>query len=476
MSKPPNIVCILIDDLGWRDLACYGSSFYETPHLDALAARGIRFTDAYASCPVCSPTRASVMTGKYPARVGITNFIGGNDCGRLDRVPYLDHLPGNETTIADALREGGYQTWHVGKWHLGGDDHEPQHRGFDVNVGGCGWGMPKQGYFSPWGIRNLEDGPEGEYLTDRLTDETLALIAGRDRDRPFFLHLAHYAVHTPIQAPAEKVEYFREKAARLGLDRERTFAVGEEFPCLHKRGKRVTRRLLQSDPEYAAMIANLDDNLGRVVAAIDEAGIAEDTLIVFTSDNGGLATAEGSPTCNRPLAEGKGWMYDGGTRVCQFAVWPGTIAAGSECAVPVSTPDLYPTFLEAAGLPPRGEQHVDGESLMPLLRGDGELAREAIFWHYPHYGNQGGTPGSSIRRGRWKLIEFFDDGRRELYDMNDDPGEERDRAAGEPDLVEDLAEALATWRVSVSARIPEPNPRYETLMAIPLGEWDPAFV
>ncbi|HET7559247.1 MAG TPA: sulfatase [Limnochordia bacterium] len=455
----PNIILILIDDMGWRDLGCYGSSFYETPNLDRLAAEGMRFTDAYAACPVCSPTRASILSGKYPATVGVTNWIGGNARGRLIDAPYIDHLPLEETSLAAALRAGGYATWHVGKWHLGGRPYHPDRHGFEVNVAGCGWGHPRKGYFSPWGIETLADGPPGEELTDRLTDEAIRLIQQND-GRPFFLNLWHYAVHTPIQAKEHLVAKYREKAKALGLDRIEALEPGEPFPAEHLKGRRVMRRRLQSHPVYAALVETLDTNIGRLLDALAASGQADNTLVLFTSDNGGLATSEGSPTCNHPLAEGKGWMYEGGVREPLLVRWPGVVAPGSLCRVPVSSPDFYPTLLAAAGLPPKPEQHVDGVSFLPLLQGAAALEREALYWHYPHYGNQGGTPGSSIRLGDYKLIEFFEDGRLELYNLREDEGEAHNLAAVQPDLAADLQRRLAAWRERVGARLPLPNPEY----------------
>jgi arylsulfatase A-like enzyme len=474
-SRQPNIVFILIDDLGWRDLSCYGSSFYETPVLDRLAREGMRFTDAYAACPVCSPTRAALLSGKYPARVGVTQWIGGHGVGKLCDVPYHHALPASEICIAEALRRGGYQTWHVGKWHLGEWPTTPTRHGFDVNIGGCGWGMPKFGYFSPYKCPTLTDGPDGEYLTDRLTHEAIKLIEGRQKDRPFFLNLWHYAVHTPIQSPPDLVKKYEEKARRMGLDKKNPMVVGDYFPVQHKRDQRIQRRMFQSDPAYAAMVENLDTNIGRVLDALERAGIADNTLVVFKSDNGGLATAEGSPTCNLPLAEGKGWMYEGGTRVCQIARWPARIKPGSLCQVPTSTPDWYPTLLEAAGLPPMPGQHADGASLMPLLRGESAIAREAIFWHYPHYSNQGDTPASSVRAGDWKLIEFFEDGRLELYNLREDPGERRNVAASQRDVVQRLHGRLVQWRAEVEALIPKRNPNYLPPPPLPEGV-DPAHI
>ena len=455
----PNILFILIDDMGWTDLGCCGSPFYETPHLDRLAQQGMRFTDAYAACPVCSPTRASILSGKYPATVGVTNFIGGNARGRLIDAPYVRQLPTQETSLAAALRDGGYATWHVGKWHLGDEPCWPEHHGFDVNVAGCEWGMPKHGYFSPWGNPRLADGPAGEYLTDRLTDEAIRLIRAHDAG-PFFLNLWYYAVHVPIQVKPDLIPKYQAKAASLGLDRRDPFEPGEPFPCEHKRDKRVIRRRFQSDPAYAAMVQNLDACIGRLLGTLDELGIADDTLVIFTSDNGGLATAEGSPTCNAPLAEGKGWMYEGGTREPLIVRWPGVTPRDSLCRVPVTSPDFYPTLLEAAGLDPRPAQHADGVSVAGLLGGGDRLDRDAIFWHYPHYGNQGGTPGCSVRCGDYKLIEFFEDRRVELYNLREDIGETRNLAPDQPDLARDLHARLRAWLAGVGAEIPQPNPDY----------------
>ncbi|TLS49126.1 sulfatase [Paenibacillus antri] len=458
--KQPNIVMILIDDMGWKDLSCYGSDFYETPNLDRFAEDGVRFTDAYASCPVCSPTRASVMTGRYPASVGVTDWIdfgsGIHPCrGKLVDVPYLKYLPLEERTIASVLKEAGYRTWHVGKWHLGGEAYSPDKHGFDANVGGCHWGMPINGFFSPYGIPTLDEGPEGEYLTDRLTDEAIQLILQKD-DRPFFLNLWHYAVHTPIQAKPEDIERFARKAEAMGLDSVDPFEVGESFPMEHKRHLNVIRRKLQSDPVYAAMVYNLDWNIGRLLNALEQAGAAENTLIVFTSDNGGLATSEGSPTCNFPLQEGKGWMYEGGVREPLLIRWPSVAKGGSVCSEPVTTPDLFPTFLQAAGIKfvPEPDRPIDGVSLVPLLQG-GALEREAIYWHYPHYGNQGGTPGSSIRMGTYKLIEFFEDGRLELYHLGEDVEEKHNLVTERPDIAARMHRLLTSWRESVEAKIPQ---------------------
>ncbi|MBD3242702.1 MAG: sulfatase-like hydrolase/transferase [Chitinivibrionales bacterium] len=457
MVDKPNILFILIDDMGWADIGCYGSSFYETPNLDRLSREGMLFTDAYASCPVCSPTRASILTGKYPATVGVTQFIGGHTVGRLCDVPYHHCLPMQEISLAAALRSGGYQTWHVGKWHLGGRLTWPDRHGFDVNIGGCDWGLPHHGYFSPWHMPTLDDGPEGEYLTDRLTDEAIRLIEKREKTRPFFLNLWHYAVHTPIQSPQALIDKYTAKARDLGLDKAPTFEDGNLFPCQHKMEQRIRRRLVQSDPAYAAMVENLDTNVGRVLDCLADEGLADNTIVVFTSDNGGLSTAEGAPTTNAPLAEGKGWMYEGGTREPLLVRWPAVVAPGSRCEVPTTSPDFYPTFLEAAGLPLLPEQHCDGVSILPLLHGESSLPRDAIFCHYPHYSNQGGTPGCSVRMGDYKLIEFFEDGALELYNLRTDIAEEHNLAEQEPERADSMRERLRLWRQRVGALMPRPN-------------------
>lgn len=460
MPSSPNILFILIDDLGWKDLGCYGSTFYETPVLDQLAREGMTFTSAYASCPVCSPSRASIMTGKSPARVGITQWIGGESEGLLNDVPYLHGLPDSETTIAQSLKNAGYQTWHVGKWHLGEDETGPQKFGFDVNIAGSGWGCPYYGFFSPYQMPNLTDGPEGEYLTDRITNEAISLLKQRDKDKPFFMHLSHYAVHTPIQSPKHLVEKYERKAKALGLDKVQAIQTGENFGCTHKMDEHIERRIIQSDPGYAAMVENLDTNIGHVLQALKDEGLEDDTLIVFTSDNGGLSTAETSPTCNFPLREGKGWNEEGGVRVCQIAKWNGHIPAGTFTDTPATSCDYYPTFLELAGLPMQPQQHADGVSLLPLLTKNQEPDRDAIFWHYPHYSNQGGRPAASIIMKEWKLIRYFEDNSSHLYNLKDDISETQNLADQHPELVTKLNSRLDAWLNEVEAKIPTRNPNF----------------
>jgi arylsulfatase A-like enzyme len=468
VRRKPNFVFILIDDLGWKDLGCYGSTFYETPNIDRLAAAGMRFTNAYAACPVCSPTRASIMTGKYPARVHLTNYIAGARRGKLLPAEYLHHMRLEEVTLAEALKEAGYRTYFVGKWHLGDEPYFPEHQGFDVNVAGSGAGSPPT-YFYPYkrgnrSIAGLEEGAEGEYLTDRLTDESLKLIE-QDRGEPFLLYLSHYAVHIPLEARQALVERYKAKVARLGLADRPEFMTDEPWPKTaagdEKWRTTLKTRILQDHAVYAAMIESVDRSVGRVMSKLEELGIADNTIVIFMSDNGGLATAEGQPTCNLPLRGGKGWLYEGGIREPMIVRWPGVVRAGSVCDEPVTSTDFYPTMLEMAGLPLKPEQHVDGESLVPLLKGTGRVTRKAIYWHYPHYSNQGGKPGGAVRAGDFKLIEFYEDSRVELYNLRADIGEQHDLAAEMPDKAAELQQMLHQWRTEVGAAMPRPNAQWK---------------
>ena len=451
-KKPakPNLVIILADDLGWSDLGCYGSTFYETPHLDQLAAKGMRFTDAYAACSVCSPTRASILTGKYPARLHLTDWLPGRALRpdqKLKRPDIIDHLPLEEVTLAEALREGGYRTGFVGKWHLGDTNYFPERQGFDLNIAGCQRGSPPS-YFSPYRIPTLTDGPKGEYLTDRLTDEALRFIDGAG-GKPFLLYLSHYAVHNPQQAKADTVAKYRAKAARLPPP------AGPEFL---PEGKCQARQI-QNQPVYGAMVQSVDESVGRVMQKLADLGIERNTIVVFTSDNGGLSTAEGWPTSNVPLRGGKGWHYEGGVREPLIVCWPGVTKPGSLCRAPMISTDYYPTLLEMAGLPLRPHQHLDGVSLVPLLKGDAPAERP-IFWHYPHYSNQGGGPGGAVKVGDFKLIEWFEDIRVELFNLKDDLGEHHNLAAAMPERIAALRRQLHDWRQNVDAAMPTPNPDF----------------
>ena len=444
-AQRQNVVFLLVDDLGWADLGCYGSTFHETPHIDAFAASGMRFTDAYAAAPVCSPTRAAIMAGKYPARMNTTEWFGGRRAGKLLPATYVDRLPLEEVTMAEAFRDAGYRTGFVGKWHLGPRGFFPEDQGFDVNIAGHARGHPAS-YFFPYrnrryGVPGLHGGKPGEYLTDRLTDAAIRFVDDH-RARPFLLFLSYYTVHTPLQGRPDLVRHFRAKRARRSSPRRRFVPEGKRRD-----------RIVQDHAVYAAMVASLDARVGRLLRRLSDLGLDENTIVVLTSDNGGLSTSEGRPTSNRPLRAGKGWLYEGGIREPLIVRMPGVTRPGSTCSVPVTSPDFYPTLLEATELPLRPKQHVDGTSLMASLRGAESLEREAVYWHYPHYSNQGGFPGSAIRAGNLKLIENLEDKTVALYDLAKDVGERNDLSSTRRSDVRRLRTRLASWREDVEARM-----------------------
>ncbi len=456
--RRPNFVFFLADDMGWRDAGCYGSTFYETPNIDRLAKEGMRFTNAYAACPVCSPTRASIMTGKYPARLGTTDYFGGPQPDTVERhwtrnkpllpARYQDYLPLAETTVATALREGGYTTYFAGKWHLGGKGYWPEDHGFDINIGGCQAGSPSS-YFSPYRNPKLPDGPKGEHLDDRMAAESVKFLE-HVGDKPFLLYHAFYSVHIPLQAKQDLIAKYEAKRK----------TVKHDGPMFRPEGDRQARQI-QEHAVYAAMIETMDHSMGQVLDALDRLGLAENTVVFFMSDNGGLSTAEGAPTSNLPLRAGKGWLYEGGIREPMIVKWPRVVKPGSACATPVISTDFYPTILDVAGFPARPQQHVDGVSFVPLLRQSASLPPRALYWHYPHYGNQGGSPSSAVRIGDWKLIEFFENHRLELYNLKEDLGEKHNVAAEQPQRTADLHQQLRAWRSAVGARMPMPNPNYK---------------
>ena len=449
--RKANIVLFLIDDLGWRDIGANGSTYYQTPNIDRLAREGVRFTDAYAACAVCSPTRAAVLAGKYPARLLLTDWLPDGRWppkAKLRSGRFVRELPLEEVTIAEALREAGYRTASIGKWHLGAEPFSlPEHHGFDVNVGGNAHGAPGDFFFpyaGNWAIPTTDlrvrwnvfpDGKPGEYLTDRLTNEAVKFIR-ENRERPFFLYLPHYAVHTPLQAKPELVAKY------------------EKIPEAQRQGK----------PVYAAMVESMDESIGRVMATLRELGLEQDTMVIFTSDNGGFYNA----TSNAPLRANKGAYYEGGIRVPLIVKWPGVAKAGHVSSEPVTSTDFYPTCLAAAGLPPRPNQHMDGRNLQPLLAGGATLGRPAIFWHFPHYNDHPhSVPSGVIRQGPWKLIETFDPEGLELYNLADDLGEQRNLAAAQPARVAELKRALDAWRVEVGAEMMRPNPDHDPSFQAP---------
>jgi len=466
-----NLVFILADDLGYMDVGFnHPDSFYETPRLDALAADALRFTAGYAACPVCSPTRSSILTGQHPARTRNSDYFNAPNewfgaipedyqplrdgkFGKFkDRpllpAPYLGELASEHLTLAEALKAAGYATLHAGKWHLGGEGSMPTDHGFDRNLAGGPRGGPYSGkkYFSPYDNPHLPDGPDGEHLPDRLAREVADFI-GEHRERPFFVYLPFYSVHTPLMGRPDLVGKYRRKRERLGL--------GDAFEPEPPR----RNRSVQSHAIYGAMVEALDEAVGTVLDALDEHGVADETMVVFFSDNGGLSTSEGSPTSNLPLRAGKGWLYEGGIREPMLVRLPGVTPRGASCDTPVLSTDFYPTILAALELEARPEQHLDGVSFHPLLADpDAEHPRPPLFWHYPHWGNQGGIPGSAVRDGDWKLIDFAWRKDPELYHLGRDPGERRNLAAEHSDKLAQLQAKLDAFRTRTRALPPTPNP------------------
>jgi arylsulfatase A-like enzyme len=453
-SKPINFVFFLVDDFGWMDIGVNNPNcFYETPNIDRLARSGMNFTNGYAANPVCSPTRYSIMTGKYPTRVGATNWFSGVRTGRFKGAPLNDWMPLEEVTLAEALKEHGYKTAFIGKWHLGTDEkYWPENQGFDVNVGGWSVGSPKGGYFAPFDNPRLGDYPKGSHLPKVLTDESLKLL-DQYKGGPFLLYLAFHSVHTPLQGREDLVAKYNAKRQTVLDADEREFGPEEQvWPVKDER--RV--RLRQAHAVYAAMVEAMDEQVGRVLDRLEELGIADHTAVILMADNGGLSTSEGSPTSNLSLRGGKGWVYEGGIREPFLIRWPGVTKPGSACDVPVISTDFYPTILDMAGLPLKKDQHLDGVSLTPLLKGGTSIDRDALYWHYPHYSNQGGFPAGAIRTGDWKLIERFEDGRVHLYDLQMDIGERQDLADQDPQRVEQMRAKLHVWYKQVGAKFLEP--------------------
>ncbi|MBI1313417.1 sulfatase-like hydrolase/transferase [bacterium] len=496
-ERLPNVVFFLVDDLGWSDLGCYGSDFYETPRVDAFARDAVRFTQAYAACHVCSPTRASIMTGKYPARLQMTDWLPGRRefvFQRLKNAPILQQLPFEEVTLAEALKEHGYATGHFGKWHLGEEPSGPLNHGFDVQVPRWNKGWPRVGYHAPFRLDGLTDSP-GDYLTDRLTDEALQFIDAH-QDEPFFLYLSHFAVHDPIQGRADLVAKYQTKRDRLPRSVAPEFILegnpdqpprvwanlDELFWNYPYEGHRVLPDRIvqvkqrQNNPQFAAMVESMDQSFGRVLDRLRSLGIDEQTIVIFFSDNGGMSAANfGRPdrviaddqldtaysTSNLPLRGAKGWLYEGGIRVPLLVRWPGHGPRGTTSDTPVISTDFYPTILEMLGVASRPEQHRDGVSFASLLQGGPAPDRDAIYWHFPHYSNHGmQSPGGAIRRGDYKLIEYFENQTVQLFNLSNDLAEQHDLAQQEPETAARLRDRLHGWRTQVSARMMERNPDY----------------
>lgn len=457
----PNFLFLLVDDLGWADVTCNNpDSFYETPHIDALAESGVRFTAGYAAASVCSPTRASILTGRHPVRVGITDYIPGTTTeGKFAKVEDRDNLALDEVTIAEVLRDHGYRTFFCGKWHLGDEGHYPEDQGFDINIGGHHRGGPPGGYYAPWSNPKLEANHKGEYLTERLTEETAKFMREQSaQDQPFLAYLSYYNVHTPIQAYQKRVDYYIEKKAQT---------MTGDTPTIEMRGGRSRAR--QDNPELASMVAAVDDSVGALMQQLVDLGIDDDTVVIFFSDNGGLCTrplagngkknkanSRIGPGCNLPLRSGKGWLYEGGIREATIIRAPGvTPAEGSQCHSPVVSTDFFPTMLDLAGIDVQPDLHADGVSLVDTLKAPGKTKSErSLYWHYPHYHGSGWTPGGAIRQGDWKLIEFWEHGDAQLYDLSQDIGEQKDLIGTHPEVAERLATELAAWRERMGATMP----------------------
>ncbi|MCG6188617.1 sulfatase [Maribellus maritimus] len=450
IAKKPNVVLIVVDDLGWTDLGYSGSDFYLTPNIDKLATEGMVFTNGYASCTVCSPSRAAIMSGKYPATLNCTDWISGHKMpwAKLAIPKWTQHLDENEITLAESLKADNYNTVHLGKWHLGEEEkYWPENQGFDVNIGGYKQGSPQNdeggSYFSPYFNPRLSDGPKNEYLTERLANEAIKYFEiHKSDDKPFFMNLWFYSVHRPLQAKEDKIEKYR---------------------ALRDTTKR------HHNPVYAAMVEHVDDAVGKLLNMLEESGLEKETIILFTSDNGGLIGNRNKiskqVTSNYPLRSGKGDCYEGGVRVPFIIKWPEKIAAGTIDETPVTSIDIYPTVLGLTGSPMKPASEIDGIDFSKLMVQGQKITREAIYWHYPHYHLQGATPYSAIRKGDWKLIEFFETGEVELYNLHDNIEEDLNLALSHPEKVKELMNDLVRWRKKAGAQLPTVNTSYDETRA-----------
>ncbi len=501
--KKPNVILFLVDDLGWVDVGFNGSKFYETPSIDKLASEGIQFTDAYAAAHVCSPTRASLLTGKYPASLNLTDWLPGRrdfPFQKLKNVEINQHVPYDINTLPEVLKNNGYRTAIIGKWHLGEDENSTLKQGFDFQLPKWNKGWPKEGYHFPYDMEGLEDGAKGEYLTDRMTDEAIKYIE-RNKEDPFFLYLSHFAVHDPIEGRKDLVEKYAKKLSKMKLASETSFIL-EANPDAENLIKRAELDSLLNDDEYkgyrifpneavkikqhqdnvefAGMVESMDESLGRILKKLKELELDENTIVIFYSDNGGMSAAnfynpdrniakknldKAFSTSNLPLRGGKGWLYEGGIRVPLIIKWPGKGLQGAVSNVPVTSPDFFPTILEMVGIQAEGinNNQVDGKSMVPLLKGEQELDREAIFWHFPHYSNHGNqSPGGAVRSGDYKLLEYYGNGTVQLFNLAKDISEQNDLSLKEPEKVKELQAMLQKWRTKVDAKMMPPNPNYDS--------------
>ena len=454
-AKQTNFLFILVDDMGWADIGANGSKFHETPHIDRLAASGIRFTQGYAACPVCSPTRASIMTGRHPVRVDITDWIpgqGNHANNKLLHPQDRNNLALEEVTIAEQLKTHGYQTFFAGKWHLGSEGHWPEDQGFDINIGGHHRGSPPGGYYAPWTNPALKANKPGEYLTERLTEESIKFLEQRDAAKPFLLYLSYYNIHTPIQPYKKRIEHYNAKAEKMFKGETPTQSEHEG-----------STRMRQDNAALASMVAAVDDSVGALLGKLNELKLDQNTVVIFFSDNGGLSTRGGKrfgPGCNLPLRASKGWLYEGGVREPTIIRAPGITQPGSVSRKPMVSMDFFPTMLDLAGLPVQPKLHADGQSLLSQLRGNGAGSR-TLYWHYPHYHGSSWKPGASIRDGDWKLIEFYHHDKVELYNLANDIGEQKNLATRQPKKTAELRAKLRAWQKSMKAKMPVPNPAYK---------------
>ena len=454
-AKQTNFLFFLVDDMGWADIGVNGSKFHETPHIDRLAATGMRFTQGYAACPVCSPTRASIMTGRHPVRVDITDWIPGQSNRATNKLLHpqdRNNLAHDEVTIAEQLKKHGYQTFFAGKWHLGSEGHWPEDQGFDINIGGHHRGSPPGGYYAPWTNPALKSKKKGEYLTERLTEESVKFLEKRDVNKPFLLYLSYYNIHTPIQPYKKRIDHYTAKAAKIFKGKTPTQKEHEG-----------TTRMRQDNAALASMVAAVDDSVGTLLGKLKELKLDENTVVIFFSDNGGLSTRGGKrfgPGCNLPLRASKGWLYEGGVREPTIIRAPGVTKPGSVSHKPMVSMDFFPTMLELAGLPAQTKLHADGQSLVSQLKGNDSGSR-TLYWHYPHYHGSSWKPGAAIRDGDWKLIEFYHHEKIELYNLAEDIGEQKNLAASHPQKAVELRAKLVAWQKQLKAKMPLPNPAYQ---------------
>ena len=498
-EKRPNVIFFLVDDLGWTDIGCYGSSFYDTPNIDALSQAGVRFTDAYAACHVCSPTRASLISGKYPATINLTDWLPGRDefpFQKLSNAKINQHLPYEEMTIAEALKEEGYQTAIIGKWHLGDNPSNPTAHGFDIHIPNWAKGWPNKGYFAPYGLNGLEDSEKGYYLTDRLTDEALSYIE-KNQNNPFFLYMSHYAVHDPIQGRKDLVQKYKEKLKGLTpYDGPNYILEGnpdnpknpskqelaklintpafEPYKILPNETFKIKQK--QDNIEFAGMVESIDESLGRIMKKIEDLGLNNNTIVFFYSDNGGMSAANmGNPkriipankqdmaysTSNLPLRGSKGWLYEGGIRVPLIVKWPQKGEQNIESDIPITSVDMFPTILTMVGARHRIGKDKEGVDFSPLLKGE-TIERGPIYWHFPHYSNHGmHSPGGAIRHGDYKLLEYFENGTLQLFNLKNDIGEQNDLSKIEIKKTKELKEKLHQWREKIGAQMMMSNPDYD---------------